>query len=157
MKEYLFPIVQETAGRTIVIDDVPETMTVDNILAIINKTQGKPVIGPLNMGDITDFDFDDGTMTITISNNLPALAVGDKLLVKCFTTTESGGEDQHSKALAEFFGVTLLQGYEFMQDTEVTDELEDIMQALDPELTAEHAASITAEAMQIINDDEEQS
>ena len=59
-------------------------------------------------------------------------------------------EDPNSKALAEFFGVTLLQGYEFMQDSEVTDELEDIMQALDPELTAEQAASITAEAMQII-------
>ena len=60
-------------------------------------------------------------------------------------------EDPNSKALAEFFGVTELQGYEFMQDTEVTDELEDIMQALDPELTAEQAASITAEAMNIIN------
>lgn len=60
-------------------------------------------------------------------------------------------EDPNSKALAEFFGVTLLQGYEFMTDTEVTDELEDIMQAIDPELTAEQAASITAEAMQIIN------
>ena len=60
-------------------------------------------------------------------------------------------EDPYSKAVAEFFGVTLLQGYEFMTDTEVTDELEDIMQALDPELTAEHAASITAQAMQIIN------
>ena len=60
-------------------------------------------------------------------------------------------QDPNSKALAEFFGVTVLQGYEFMQDTEVTDELEDIMQALDPELTAEQAASITAEAMQIIN------
>ena len=60
-------------------------------------------------------------------------------------------EDPNSKALAEFFGVTLLQGYEFMTDTEVTDELEDIMQALDPELTAEQAASITAQAMQIIN------
>ena len=59
-------------------------------------------------------------------------------------------EDPYSKALAEFFGVTVLQGYEFMTDTEVTDELEDIMQALDPELTAEQAASITAEAMQII-------
>ena len=59
-------------------------------------------------------------------------------------------EDPYSKALAEFFGVTVLQGYEFMTDTEVTDELEDIMQALDPELTVEQAASITAEAMQII-------
>lgn len=60
-------------------------------------------------------------------------------------------EDPNSKALAEFFGVTVLQGYEFMTDTEVTDELEDIMQAIDPELTAEQAASITAEAMEIIN------
>lgn len=60
-------------------------------------------------------------------------------------------EDPNSKALAEFFGVTLLQGYEFMTDTEVTDGLEEIMQALDPELTPEQAASITAEAMQIIN------
>lgn len=63
-------------------------------------------------------------------------------------------QDPNSKAVAEFFGVTLLQGYEFMQDTEVTDELEEIMQALDPELTAEQAASITAEAMQIINPSE---
>ena len=72
-------------------------------------------------------------------------------------------EDPNSKALAEFFGVTLLQGYEFMTDTEVTDELEDIMQALDPELEQEveypegsgtymtKAQAITAEAMQIIN------
>lgn len=72
-------------------------------------------------------------------------------------------QDPNSKALAEFFGVTLLQGYEFMTDTEVTDELEDIMQALDPELEQEveypegsgtymtKAQAITAEAMQIIN------
>ena len=52
--------------------------------------------------------------------------------------------------ILEHFGIKTLSGYEFMQDTEVTDELEDIMQALDPELTAEQAASITAEAMQII-------
>jgi len=75
-------------------------------------------------------------------------------------------EDPNSKALAEFFGVTLLQGYEFMTDTEVTDELEDIMQALDPELLQEveypegsgtymtKAQAITAEAMQIINPSE---
>ena len=52
--------------------------------------------------------------------------------------------------ILEFFGIKTISGYEFMQDTEVTDELEDIMQALDPELTPEKAASITAEAMQII-------
>lgn len=60
-------------------------------------------------------------------------------------------EDPYSKAVAEFFGVTELQGYEFMTDTEVTDELEDIMQAIDPELTPEQAANITAQANEIIN------
>ena len=53
--------------------------------------------------------------------------------------------------LAQFFGVTELQGYEFMTDTEVTDEIEDIMQAIDNELTPEQAAEITTEAMEIIN------
>jgi len=75
-------------------------------------------------------------------------------------------EDPNSKALAEFFGVTLLQGYEFMQDTEVTDELEDIMGTLDNDLTETveypegsgtymtKAQAITAQAMQIINPSE---
>jgi hypothetical protein len=56
------------------------------------------------------------------------------------------GEDD-SKALAQFFGVTLLEGYEFMQDTEVCDELEDIMRVIDPNLTAEQAAAITAQTL----------
>lgn len=75
-------------------------------------------------------------------------------------------EDPNSKALAEFFGVTLLQGYEFLTDTEVTDELEDIMGSLDNDLnqTVEYpegsgtymtkAQAITAQAMQIINPSE---
>lgn len=53
--------------------------------------------------------------------------------------------------ILEHFGIKTISGYEFMKDTEVTDEIEDIMQALDPELTKEQAASITAQAMQIIN------
>jgi hypothetical protein len=55
--------------------------------------------------------------------------------------------DPNSLALAQFFGVTLLEGYEFMQDTEVCDELEDIMQVIDPDLTAEQAAAITAQTL----------
>ena len=59
--------------------------------------------------------------------------------------------------------MTLLQGYEFMTDTEVTDELEDIMQALDPELLQEveypegsgqmitKAQFITIQAMEEVN------
>ena len=55
--------------------------------------------------------------------------------------------DPNSLALAQFFGVTLLEGYEFMQDTEVCDELEDIMQVIDPNLTAAQAAAITAQTL----------
>ena len=74
-------------------------------------------------------------------------------------------EDPNSKALAEFFGVTLLQGYEFMQDTEVTDELEDIMGHIDPDFgfdetveypegsgqTITKAQFITIQAMEEVN------
>lgn len=52
--------------------------------------------------------------------------------------------------ILEFFGIKTISGYAFMTETEVTDELEDIMQALDNELTQEQAAAITTEAMQII-------
>ena len=55
--------------------------------------------------------------------------------------------DPNSLALAQFFGVTLLEGYEFMQDTEVCDELEDIMQHVDLDLTAEQAAAITKQTL----------
>jgi hypothetical protein len=55
--------------------------------------------------------------------------------------------DPNSLALAQFFGVTLLEGYEFMTDTEVCGELEDIMQVIDPTLTAEQAAAITAQTL----------
>ena len=55
--------------------------------------------------------------------------------------------DENAKHLAEFFGVTLLEGYEFMTDTEVCDELEDIMRVIDPNLTAEQAAAITAQTL----------
>jgi hypothetical protein len=55
--------------------------------------------------------------------------------------------DPNSLALAQFFGVTLLEGYEFMTDTEVCGELEDIMQVIDPTLTAAQAAAITAQTL----------
>jgi hypothetical protein len=55
--------------------------------------------------------------------------------------------DPNSLALAQFFGVTLLEGYEFMTDTEVCDELEDIMRIIDPNLTAAQAAAITAQTL----------
>ena len=66
--------------------------------------------------------------------------------------------------ILEHFGIKTISGYEFMSDKEVTDTLEDIMGNMDNELgeTVEYpdgsgnymtrAQAITAEAMDIIND-----
>lgn len=153
MKEYIFqPTIAQDAG-VITIADAPTGLTKKNILAIINKTTKGIVHSPLV----------DGVATVSYAGTELAIilnagheSIAGNLLIKAYTDEEAGGYDE---MLAQFFGLpeALPSGYEFMQDTEVTDELEDIMQALDPELTAEQAASITAEAMQIINDDEEQS
>lgn len=81
-----------------------------------------------------------------------AMTTGDMYTIEMDwgDVSESGS---YSEMIAEFFGLpaALPSGYEFMTDTEVTDELEDIMQAIDPELTAEQAANITAQANEIIN------
>ena len=49
--------------------------------------------------------------------------------------------------ILEYFGIKPISGYEFMQDTEVCDELEVIMQLVDPTLTAAQAAAITAQTL----------
>ena len=152
MKEIIYNI-DGVAGRVITLTGLTGTFTKNNVLGIINKSQGDVLYTTMDWNLLT-FAYSNGTMTLTLAESVAAIVAGDKLFIKLYTDDAAGGYDE---MIAEFFGVTVLQGYEFMTDTEVTDELEDIMQALDPELTAEQAASITAEAMQIINDDEEQS
>ena len=143
MKEIIYHVVASTPGRVISIA-VDEVLTKDNILGIINKTTGKVLYTPLKYPLLT-FGLSAGTLTLTLDSSIPSISVGDHLLIKVYTDGDS------SDLVARFFGVTELQGYEFMQDTEVTDELEDIMQVIDTGLTAEQAASITTEAMNIIN------
>lgn len=159
MKEFIFQINNNPAGNDIVVANAPTGLVVKNILAIINKTTGKPVHSPI--AEVIDaVTYSGTTMTIALNNGHVSIA-GD-LLIKAYTD-EEGGSDEYSQALAEFFGVTELQGYEFMQDTEVTGEIEDIMANLDSDLsqTVEYpegsgtymtkAQAITAEAMDIIN------
>lgn len=143
MKEIIYHVVASTPGRVISIA-VDEVLTKDNILGIINKTTGKVLYTPLKYPLLT-FGLSAGTLTLTLDSSIPSISVGDHLLIKVYADADS------SDLVARFFGVTELQGYEFMQDTEVTDELEDIMQVIDTGLTAEQAASITTEAMNIIN------
>ena len=49
--------------------------------------------------------------------------------------------------ILEHFGIKPISGYEFMTDTEVCDELEDIMRVIDPNLTAAQAAAITEQTL----------
>lgn len=53
--------------------------------------------------------------------------------------------------ILEFFGIKTLDGYEFMTEQEVYDELEEIMTTMDGDLTAEMATNITAETQTIIH------
>ena len=112
-----------------------------------------------------DGDTDDLTAIENISTDSGGEYFTDQFTIEMDWGDEpsglSGGDDAHN--LAEFFGVTEVQGYEFMTDTEVTDTLEDIMGNLDTDLgeTVEYpegsgtymtlAQAITAEAMEIIN------
>ena len=153
------------------LDDVAQQTTlVDGIASVLQgfaplatKTQLNTVAQDI-LTAISHIDIDTTTLAKeqTLTNGIQSIltALNPKATTSDVTAAKQAildalshiaPEDPNSKALAEFFGVTLLQGYEFMTDTEVTDELEDIMQLIDPELTAEQAASITAEAMQIIN------
>ena len=148
-----------TTSREYVIESIRLIADETNGGLILASTGQKGVFG--NMLKFTDTSI---AMVITKSA-LETAADGDPddlaAIAAIFGTTGTRndgltieldwGDLPDSELLAQFFGVTLMQGYEFMTDTEVTDELEDIMQALDPELTAEQAASITAEAMEIIN------
>ena len=121
-------------------------LTKDNILGVLNKTTGKAVYTPLKFMSMTMFQslpLEDGTRNYTLQFvNLPPVAVGDKLLIKIYVDTGDSSDN-----LAQFFGVTLVEGYEFMTDTEVCDELEDIMRIIDPNLTAEQAAAITEQTL----------
>lgn len=49
---------------------------------------------------------------------------------------------EHVFNIAQFFGVTPLQGYEFGTPTEIIDELKDIMGAIDQEATLPNSVTI---------------
>ena len=162
-----------TTSREYVIESIRLIADETNGGLILASTGQKGVFG--NMLKFTDTSI---AMVITKSA-LETAADGDPddlaAIASLFGTTGTRndgltiefdwGDLPDSEMLAAFFGLpeALPSGYEFMTDTEVTDELEDIMQALDPELEQEveypegsgtyitKAQAITAEAMQIIN------
>ena len=143
MKEAVRLVVDETAKIVFT-----SSMQKDKILTIDTTT------GQTGFGYRMIFDIPTGK-TVTVND----------LFTLEFDFGDAPGASPSADQVAAFFGLpeALPSGYEFMTDTEVTDELEDIMGTLDNDLTETveypagsgtymtKAQAITAQAMQIIN------
>jgi len=170
-------ISQTTAGRTVTLTGLTyAAITQDNILGIINETQSEPLYTPMDLGNITNVTYSSGTLTITLASTVKQIEAGDKLFVKLLVDDDYAKQGTNPNAtlsavlealqgsdtpspdipegvaerlamILEHFGIKTISGYEFMTDTEVCDELEDIMRIIDPNLTAAQAAAITAQTL----------
>lgn len=162
MKEYIFQIDNVAEGDMIQVFNAPTGLEAKNILAIINKTTGKPVHSPIanaiasvSYGQVTT-----DRMFIPLKPGHPSIA-GD-LLIKAYSDDAAGGYDE---MLAEFFGLpeALPEEYQPMAEQDVTDTMEYIMGTLDIDLneTVEYpegsgvymtrAQAITAQTNEIIH------
>lgn len=103
MKEIIYNI-DGMAGRVITLTGLTGTFTKNNVLGIINKSQGDVLYTPMDWNLLT-FAYSNGTMTLTLANSIAAIAAGDKLFIKLYTDEEgSSGDDAHN--LASFFNIT---------------------------------------------------
>ncbi len=149
MKENIYHATATVARR--VTFAAEQGITKDNVLGVLDKTTGTVIYTPLKYTKLSMSQAanpnPDGTKNYTLYFDnavFHPVGIGDELLIKLYTDDAAGGYDE---MIAQFFGVTLLEGYEFMTDTEVCDELEDIMQHVDLDLTAEQAATITKQTL----------
>lgn len=162
MKEIIKHI-NGVAGRVVTVTGLTDpTMTRDNVLGILNGTQNEVLYVPMFYGDLLGVTYSNGTLTITLADNVKAIANGDKLFVKLYS--DYSDSSQAAEDLAQFFGLpSALPEYQQMSEQEVTDTLEDIMGSLDTDLgdTVEYpegsgqymtrAQAITAQANLSIN------
>ena len=88
MREIIYNITQRSTGRMVALANLTEEFTKDNLLGIINKTQGEVLYTPLQVGNIQNFQYQEGSMLITLSANVPSINAGDELLVKLYSDKE---------------------------------------------------------------------
>lgn len=88
MKEIIYNITQQTAGRVVVVSGLDEELTKDNVLGIINKTQSQVLYTPVQAANMLSASYQDGTMTISLADNVPSINKGDELLVKLYSDKE---------------------------------------------------------------------
>lgn len=124
MKEIIYNI-DGVAGRVITLTGLTGTFTKNNVLGIINKSQGDVLYTPMDWNLLT-FAYSNGTMTLTLAESVAAISAGDKLFIKLYTDEEgSSGDDAHN--LAEFFGLPeALPQFTYATDQEVIDIVDDV-------------------------------
>lgn len=88
MREIIYNITQKAAGRRISLTNLTEEFTKDNLLGIINKTQGEVLYTPLQLGNIQNFQYQNGSILITLSSSVPRINIGDELFVKLYSEND---------------------------------------------------------------------
>ena len=103
MKEIIKHI-NGVAGRVVTVTGLSDPiMTRDNVLGILNGTQNEVLYVPMFYGDLQSVAYADGTLTITLADNVKAIANGDKLFVKLYADVEMAQEQTLTN------GITVLQ------------------------------------------------
>lgn len=162
MKEIIYNI-DGVAGRVITLTGLTGTFTKNNVLGIINKSQGDVLYTPMDWNLLT-FAYSNGTMTLTLAESVAAIVAGDKLFIKLYTDEEGGGDA--AEQVKDFFGIVkdgdtvkvvtedggeeVIEPVGLMDEDDVYDYLEDIA-VLMGGITAQQAASITAATRAIIH------
>lgn len=88
MREIIYNITQRSTGRRVALANLTEEFTKDNLLGIINKTQGEVLYTPLQVGNIQNFQYQEGSMLITLSASVPSINAGDELFVKLYSEND---------------------------------------------------------------------
>lgn len=128
MKEIIYNI-DGVAGRVITLTGLTGTFTKNNVLGIINKSQGDVLYTPMDWNLLT-FAYSNGTMTLTLAESVAAIVAGDKLFIKLYTDEEGGGYDE---MLAQLFGLPgSLPQFTYATDQEVIDIVDDVYNAYFP-------------------------
>lgn len=143
MKEIIYNI-DGVAGRVITLTGLTGTFTKNNVLGIINKSQGDVLYTPMDWNLLT-FAYSNGTMTLTLAESVAAIVAGDKLFIKLYTDEEGGSGDAAEqvkdffhivkdgdtvKVITEDGGEEVVVPVELATEQEVKDINDDVMGAL---------------------------
>ena len=127
MREIILHETRRQNGHIVLTALAGTTITVDNILGIINKTTGKVVYTPLKYGTISvgTVVLSDGTyQEIIFGQDVPEQPAGSEFFIKAYTDDAAGGYDE---MIAQFFGLPqALPQFTYATDQEVIDIVDDV-------------------------------